>query len=81
MRRQIALAYLNSMPLAATAKLGEVHGLGDGLAAWFGADFNAVNQLLGQKSIKSTEQVTPQQAQATDKCLIFCCRKDGLPTF
>ncbi len=64
MRRQIALAYLNSMPLAATAKLGEVHGLGDGLSAWFGADFNAVNQLLGQKSINSTEQVTPQQAQA-----------------
>ncbi|MGZ5050151.1 MAG: transglycosylase domain-containing protein [Methylobacter sp.] len=46
MRRQIALAYLNSMPLAATAKVGEVHGLGDGLAAWFGADFNTVNQLL-----------------------------------
>ncbi len=64
MRRQIALAYLNSMPLAATAKVGEVHGLGDGLSAWFGADFNAVNQLLGQQSIKSTEQVSPQQAQA-----------------
>ncbi|MGR9012092.1 MAG: transglycosylase domain-containing protein [Gammaproteobacteria bacterium] len=46
MRRQIALAYLNSMPLAATAKLGEVHGLGDGLTAWFGADFNEVNRLL-----------------------------------
>ncbi|MDO9424423.1 MAG: transglycosylase domain-containing protein [Methylobacter sp.] len=47
MRRQIALTYLNSMPLAATAKLGEVHGLGDGLSAWFGADFNEVNRLLG----------------------------------
>jgi membrane peptidoglycan carboxypeptidase len=47
MRRQIALTYLNSMPLAATAKLGEVHGLGDGLFAWFGADFKAVNQLIG----------------------------------
>ncbi len=64
MRRQIALAYLNSMPLAATAKVGEVHGLGDGLAAWFGADFNSVNQLLGQKSLKSTGLVTPQQAKA-----------------
>jgi membrane peptidoglycan carboxypeptidase len=64
MRRQIALAYLNSMPLAATAKLGEVHGLGDGLVAWFGADFNAVNQLLGQKSINLIEQISPQQAQA-----------------
>ncbi|WP_036244700.1 transglycosylase domain-containing protein [Methylobacter tundripaludum] len=97
MRRQIALAYLNSMPLAATAKLGEVHGLGDGLSAWFGADFNAVNQLLSptamdggsvavgttawmqeveqrkeqlpreptrQKTLNSTERVTPQQALA-----------------
>ncbi len=64
MRRQIALAYLNSMPLAATVKLGEVHGLGDGLSAWFGADFNLVNQLLDQKSLNSTERVTPQQAQA-----------------
>ncbi len=64
MRRQIALAYLNSMPLAATAKLGEVHGLGDGLFAWFGADFNAVNQLLSQKSLNSIEHVTPQQALA-----------------
>ncbi|MGZ8157422.1 MAG: transglycosylase domain-containing protein [Methylobacter sp.] len=64
MRRQIALAYLNSMPLAATAKLGEVHGLGDGLSAWFGADFNAVNQLLSQKALNSTERVSPQQALA-----------------
>jgi membrane peptidoglycan carboxypeptidase len=64
MRRQIALAYLNSMPLAATTKLGEIHGLGDGLSAWFGADFNSVNQLLGSKTIDSPEQVTPQQAQA-----------------
>jgi membrane peptidoglycan carboxypeptidase len=64
MRRQIALAYLNSMPLAATAKLGEVHGLGDGLSAWFGADFKAVNQLLDQKALNSTERVTSQQAQA-----------------
>ncbi|MDP1666098.1 MAG: transglycosylase domain-containing protein [Methylobacter sp.] len=98
MRRQIALTYLNSMPLAATAKLGEIHGLGDGLSAWFGADFNTVNQLLSStamdggsvatgrepvrptamdggsvatgkgtvtsKAINSTEQVTPQQAQA-----------------
>ena len=64
MRRQIALAYLNSMPLAATAKLGEIHGLGDGLSAWFGADFSRVNQLLGQKSLNATEPVTPQQGQA-----------------
>ncbi|MGZ8163737.1 MAG: transglycosylase domain-containing protein [Methylobacter sp.] len=64
MRRAIALAYLNSMPLAATPKLGEVHGLGDGLSAWFGADFNEVNKLLSPNSINKTERITPQQAQA-----------------
>ncbi len=69
MRRGIALAYLNSMPLAATAKQGEVHGLGDGLSAWFNADFNEVNRLLNSESIKSAEHITPQQAQAYRKVL------------
>lgn len=64
MRREIALAYLNSMPLAATPKVGEVHGLGDGLSAWFGADFAEVNKLLSPSSINSTERISPQQAQA-----------------
>ncbi len=64
MRRQIALAYLNTMPLAATPKLGEIHGLGDGVAAWFNADFNEVNRLLSQNAIDSAEKITPQQAQA-----------------
>jgi membrane peptidoglycan carboxypeptidase len=59
MRRQIALAYLNSMPLAATAKLGEIHGLGDGLSAWFGADFNSVNQLLTTGALKAESSALP----------------------
>ncbi|SJM89597.1 Membrane carboxypeptidase [Crenothrix polyspora] len=64
MRREIAHAYLNSMPLAATPKVGEVHGLGDGLDAWFSADFAEVNRLLSADALKATEQITPQQAQA-----------------
>lgn len=64
MRRSIALAYLNSMPLAATAKLGEVHGLGDGLSAWFDADFAEINKLLSPTALNAAEQITPQQAQA-----------------
>ncbi|MFA5923574.1 MAG: transglycosylase domain-containing protein [Methylococcaceae bacterium] len=64
MRQEIALSYLNTMPLAATPKLGEIHGLGDGLSAWFGADFAEVNQLLSPGALKSNEQITPQQAQA-----------------
>jgi membrane peptidoglycan carboxypeptidase len=63
MRQEIALSYLNSMPLAATPKLGEVHGLGDGLAAWFGTDFNEVNKLLSEKQLSSETQISRQQAQ------------------
>jgi membrane peptidoglycan carboxypeptidase len=62
MRQEIALAYLNSMPLAATSKSGEVHGLGDGLSDWFGADFNEINKLLDAQAL--TGAVTPQQAHA-----------------
>jgi membrane peptidoglycan carboxypeptidase len=64
MRQEIALSYLNSMPLAATPKLGEIHGLGDGLSAWFGADFAEVNKLLSPDALKLSQQITHQQAQA-----------------
>jgi membrane peptidoglycan carboxypeptidase len=45
-RQQIALDYLNTVPLAAKAGFGEVNGIGDGLWAWFGRDFDEVNALL-----------------------------------
>lgn len=45
-RRRIVLEYLNTVPFAAAADYGEVTGLGDGLWAWFGADFRAVNAAL-----------------------------------
>jgi len=63
MRQEIALSYLNSMPLAATPKLGEVHGLGDGLSAWFEADFAEINKLLSAKAL-STGKISKRQAQA-----------------
>ncbi len=63
MRQQIALAYLNSMPLAATPQFGEVHGLGDGLSAWFGADFTQINQLLHADALINPS-VSTQQAWA-----------------
>ena len=49
-RRQIAVDYLNTVPLAAAPGYGEVHGLGDGLSAWYGADFEDVNTLLHRPS-------------------------------
>jgi len=45
-RRQLVIDYLNSVPLAAIPGYGEVNGIGDGLWAVYGADFNAVNKML-----------------------------------
>jgi membrane peptidoglycan carboxypeptidase len=45
-QRQIVLDYINSIPLAALPGYGEVYGLGDGLWAWYNADFEHVNHLL-----------------------------------
>jgi membrane peptidoglycan carboxypeptidase len=47
-RKAIVVHYLNTVPLAARAGVGEVQGLGDGLTAWYGRDFAEVNQLLSQ---------------------------------
>lgn len=57
-RRRIVLDYLNTVPLAAAPGFGEVNGLGDGLAAWFGLDFTQVNKLLRSPS------PTPEAARA-----------------
>ena len=45
-RRQIVVDYVDTVPLAARAGFGEVHGLGDALWAWYGRDFGEVNRLL-----------------------------------
>ena len=45
-RRTTLVEYLNALPLAAQPGYGEVHGLGDGLWAWYGADFDAVNAAM-----------------------------------
>lgn len=45
-QRVIIRDYINSIPLAATPGRGDVTGLGDGLAAWYGADSDEVNRLL-----------------------------------
>jgi membrane peptidoglycan carboxypeptidase len=48
-RRRILLDYINSIPLAALPGYGEVNGLGDGLWAWFGSEFQEVNRLLREE--------------------------------
>ncbi|WP_296751332.1 transglycosylase domain-containing protein [Thiobacillus sp.] len=49
MRRQTVMAYLNTVPLAAAPRFGEVNGVGDGLWAWYGLDFAEINRILAKK--------------------------------
>jgi membrane peptidoglycan carboxypeptidase len=61
-RRRIVLEYLNTVPLAAAAEYGEVSGLGDGLWAYYGADFKTVNALM--QETPASEQGLTEQAKA-----------------
>ncbi len=45
-RRRIILDYLNSIPLAAAPGYGEIHGIGNGLHAWFGLQLHDVRHAL-----------------------------------
>ena len=49
-RREIVLDYLNTMPLAAAPGYGEVHGLGNGLRAWFDLDLDILKEALAAPS-------------------------------
>lgn len=73
-RRRIVVHYLNTVPLAAQPGVGEIEGLGDGLTAWYGRDFDEVNQLLSQASVQGLNEATPpgklaQQALAFKQML------------
>ncbi len=52
-RREIVLDYLNTMPLAAAPGYGEVHGLGNGLRAWFDLDLDILEEALAAPSASS----------------------------
>ena len=61
-RRRILRDYLNSIPFAGIAGYGEVEGLGDALWAWFGADFDEVNELLTDLDWDELDQDARQRA-------------------
>lgn len=54
-RRQIVLDYLNTVPLSAAPRHGEVNGLGDGLWVWFGTDLERARRLLGTGDAASVD--------------------------
>ncbi|WP_026259650.1 transglycosylase domain-containing protein [Desulfobacter curvatus] len=50
-RYGILCDFINSMPLGAITGYGEVMGLGDGLYAWYGADFTQTVRLLAERPL------------------------------
>jgi membrane peptidoglycan carboxypeptidase len=66
-RREIVLNYLNSIPLAAAPKYGEIHGIGNGLAAWFGIGIQDVQKAL------SLPDDNPEKARAFKHTLALLC--------
>jgi membrane peptidoglycan carboxypeptidase len=50
MRKKTVMAYLNTVPLAAAPRFGEVNGIADGLWAWYGLDFDEINRILEKKT-------------------------------
>ncbi|HEU4341856.1 MAG TPA: transglycosylase domain-containing protein, partial [Candidatus Binatia bacterium] len=57
-RERIIIDYLNTVPLAAAPSYGEIHGLGEGLHAWFGIELaDAVKAL-------NTSEITPAKVRA-----------------
>ncbi len=63
-RERIVVQYVNSIPLAAIAGHGEVVGLGDGLWAWFGGDFEGVNRLLAADGRDLSPELRTARARA-----------------
>lgn len=68
-RKTITLNYINSIPLAALRGYGEVNGLGDGMWAWFGADFQEINAKLDALSRKQDTREIAAHAESYKQML------------
>lgn len=68
-RKTITLNYINSIPLAALRGYGEVNGLGDGMWAWFGADFQEINSKLAALSQKQDSKDLTSYAESYKQML------------
>jgi membrane peptidoglycan carboxypeptidase len=68
-RKNIALDYINSVPLAAMPGHGEIHGLSDGLWAYFGEKPETVNELLSRPSHTLNNEEIKAQGKAFKQIL------------
>jgi membrane peptidoglycan carboxypeptidase len=55
-RHEIILEYLNTMPLSAAPGFGEVHGLGQGLLAWYGLNLEEVRFELSSDAVSEQQR-------------------------
>jgi membrane peptidoglycan carboxypeptidase len=62
--RRIVTTYLDSVPLGARTGWGEVHGFGDGLWVWFGAELQEVSETLSQPADPADEEAHVAYARA-----------------
>jgi membrane peptidoglycan carboxypeptidase len=76
-RRRILLDYVNTVPLGALRGWGEVHGLPDGLHAWFGADADVASRLLRLRSPQGDELAAQALAYRQALALIISQRRPG----
>ncbi|MFI5315104.1 MAG: transglycosylase domain-containing protein [Myxococcota bacterium] len=68
-RRRIVVDYLNSIPLAAAPPYGEVIGIGDALATWYGADFEEINRILRRVDDRASPDSLETRARAYKQAL------------
>lgn len=74
-RRQVVLDYLNTVPLSAAPGFGEVNGIGDGLWAWYGSEFAAVNRLLREPTASIQDMDTQARAYRQVLSLMIAQRR------
>jgi len=63
-QERLVLAYVNTVPLAAIEGFGEIHGIPDGLAFWYGADLAHTSALLHDASSQISNDVNHLMDQA-----------------
>lgn len=80
-RKAIILEYLNAVPLSASPGFGEVVGIGDGLWAWFGADFAATNEALRALGDLEEGDAIPEEGALAFRRVLGLLLSQSLPTF
>ncbi|MGD8662086.1 MAG: transglycosylase domain-containing protein, partial [Desulfobacterales bacterium] len=68
-RRQIALDYINSVPLAGNPDYGEIFGLGDGLWVWYARELKDISIILNTTDVDNNPSLLKEKAVALKQVL------------